>query len=170
MPEIIGQMQIVLNRWEKRYHPSEIELIGYDGGAAVALLLATRIKNTPVSVITFGGILDTDRQAALKDGIDLYPGSLNPAKETDKLASIPQIHYVGGQDTVAPQRLTEDFISKIKSPKSIQLRLVPQATHTNWHKFIINLINQPTTKVNTSNPQPAEQPQPQPSVQVEPAT
>lgn len=158
LPEILAQMTIVLERWQKRYHPSEIELIGYDGGAAIALLLATRIKHTPVTVITFGGILDTDRQAAL-EGKDLPPNSLNPAKETFKLANIPQIHYVGGQDTIATKRLAEDFIKQISSPKSIQLRLIPYATHTNWHKFMGKLLNQPAPQVKQApTPQPEEQP------------
>ena len=153
LPEIIAQMSIVVERWQKRYHPSEIEFVGYDGGAAVALLLAARIKNTPVSVITFGGILDTDRQAALA-GKDLPPTSLNPAKETYKLVDIPQVHYVGGQDTVATKRLAEEFIKQIPSPRSIQLRLVPNATHTNWQQFIVKYVNQPVAK-----PEPPVAPQ-----------
>ena len=163
LPEIIAQMSIVVDRWQKRYHPSEIEFVGYDGGAAIALLLAARVKNTPVSVITFGGIFDTDRQAALK-GKDLHPGSLNPAKETYKLVDIPQIHYVGGQDTIATKRLAEEFIAEIKSPKSIQLRVVPQATHTNWKNFILKLINQPAKK---PQPQAQEPAQPQPTAEAE---
>ena len=161
LPEIIAQMSIVVERWIKRYHPSEIEFVGYDGGAAMALLLAARVKNTPASVVTFGGIFDTDRQAALK-GKDLHPGSLNPANEPYKLVDIPQIHYVGGQDTVATKRLAEEFIAGIESPKSIQLRVVPQATHTNWKNYILKLINQPAKK-----PQTPDQTQTQPATEVE---
>lgn len=134
MPEIVGEMKEIIDRLRKRYRPTEIELIGYDGGGAMALLLATRIKGIPVKVITIAGTLNTELYALYQDQVFL-PDNLNPAGEMYMLSNIPQVHYIGAKDEVYPNSFSEEFTKKIPNPVSIQLKRVKGATHTNWADF-----------------------------------
>ncbi|MBO7332589.1 MAG: hypothetical protein J6U64_02865 [Alphaproteobacteria bacterium] len=134
MPEIIEEMNKIIERLRKRYRPTEIELIGHDGGGTIALLLATRIKSMPVKVITFAGILNTELYALYREEV-FHPESLNPANEVYMLSNIPQVHYIGGKDTVYPNSFSVEFIKKIPNPVSAQLKRVRGANHTNWADF-----------------------------------
>lgn len=136
MPEIVNEMKMVIERLRKRYRPTEIELIGYDGGGTMALLLATRIKNIPVKVVTIAGVLNTELYALYKDET-LHPESLNPATELYMLSNIPQVHYIGGKDTEYPNSFSAEFIKKLPNPVSVQLKRIRGANHTNWSNFSI---------------------------------
>ena len=56
----------------------------------------------------------------------------NPADNLLLLANIPQIHYVGKDDSITPQRLVERFVHRMKNPKSAVVKVVPDTNHTNW--------------------------------------
>ncbi len=134
LPEIIEEMRQALLRIQAKYHIPEFEFIGYDGGAAVALLLATRIKGTPVSVYTVSGILNTEQYALLMDE-KLHRDTLNPASEGFSLSNIPQVHFVGGKDKQVPLALTKDYVKRVRNPVSMQIKSYPSADHFNWQQF-----------------------------------
>ena len=136
MPEVIEEMRQALLRIQAKYHIPEFEFVGYDGGAAVALLLSTRIKNTPTKVYTVGGILNTEQYAILIDE-QLLPESLNPATEGFSLSNIPQVHLVGGKDKQVPLSLTKDYVRRIPNPVSMKIKSYPSADHFNWQQFKI---------------------------------
>ena len=104
-PEIIREIEEVVLHLKNKYKASEIELIGYDGGATIALNLATQMNIK--RVITIAGILDTN-------------------------AYVRQNHYVGGNDEITPRRAAERFISKMKNPKSAMVRSVNGVGHDDW--------------------------------------
>ncbi len=123
--DIIEEMKELVLYLGHKYQASRIELVGYEGGATIALLLATRI---PISrVITIAGILDTDSYA-YHNGITL--NGLNPLDEKAKLATIPQVHYVGTEDKLATRRLAERYLAKA-TPYQAQLKAV-ETNHTDW--------------------------------------
>ena len=79
----------------RRYRAPSVEFVGYDGGATLALLLATRIPQT-TRVITIAGILDTNAYVQNNRGTS-FKKSLNPADEknvqnirTSALRQIPK--------------------------------------------------------------------------------
>ena len=134
LPEVVDEMKSALLRIQAKYQIPEFEFIGYDGGAAMALLLASRIKGIPIKVYTISGILNTTQYALLMDEV-LHQDSLNPATETFSLAHIPQVHFVGGKDKQVPLALTKDFTKKISKPYSLQVKSYPSADHFNWAQF-----------------------------------
>lgn len=137
LPEIVEEMTEALMRIQAKYRIPEFELVGYDGGAAIALLLSTRIKNTPVKVYTVAGILNTAHYALLADE-DLHPDSLNPASEGFSLSNIPQVHFVGELDKQVPATLIKtDYVKRIPNPVLMQIKSYPSANHFNWAKFKI---------------------------------
>ncbi len=134
-PEIIEEMKDVIQGWQKKYNLKEVEFVGYDGGAAIALTLATRLRNIKVTrVITIAGILDTKTDAMYRDE-DIFTDSVNPANETYLLSRIPQVHYVGGKDKVVPIIFTQNFVKKLPNPISVQIKRLSNADHENWNEF-----------------------------------
>ena len=134
-PEVIEEMKEVIQTWQKKYNLKEIEFVGYDGGAAIALSLATRMRNIKVNkVITIAGILDTKTDALYRDE-DILTDSINPANETYLVSNIPQVHYVGGKDKIVPIIFTQNFVKKLPNPVSVQIKRLPNADHDNWAQF-----------------------------------
>ena len=130
--DIIEEMRALIVHIAHKYQTSTVDLIGYDGGGTIALLLATKL---PINqVITVGGILDT--QSYAKDHNIILNG-LNPADFKDVLADVKQVHYIGGRDTDISRRSTERFVALLNQPKSAVIKVVPGATHTNWSDFVV---------------------------------
>lgn len=125
--QIILEMVEVLTQIQQRYTPGYIELVGYDDGAALALLLANRIPNVR-RVITIGGIFDTQHIPHLKNE------PLNPMLETAKLELIPQLHFIGEKDDKAPLIQAKTFSRKFKNPISFVIKTVSKTHHYDWDK------------------------------------
>ena len=129
--EIIDEMKAAIERTLKKYHIKEIELIGYDGGATMALLLSTRLKGVDVKVITIAGILDVEQYALLND-VDLSDYSENPAKELFSLSQIYQVHFIGAKDKTVPIEFVKLFRKNMPDPRHFEVNVVQSATHDNW--------------------------------------
>ena len=122
--EIVNEMKNLIVYLTHKYETPALDLIGYDGGGTMALLIASKI---PVrQVITVGGILDTQNYARMQK---TTLNGMNPADLTDRLSQVSQVHYVGGQDNIAPQSQAERFVGRLPYAKSVQIKLVPSADH-----------------------------------------
>lgn len=99
-PEIIEAMAAALDQLKQRTGATSITLVGYSGGAAVAVLLASQ-RHDVRQLVTIAGNLDT---IAWVDALGLSPlsGSLNPADVASRLSALPQWHWIGGQDDIVP--------------------------------------------------------------------
>ena len=123
---VVQEMKEALLQLIKTYHSPYVELVGYGDGAAMALLLATRVRGVR-RVITIGGILDTSE-------LTLDENALNPAKEVERLTLLPQLHFVGDKDTVAPYENVKAFIRQIPNAVSTTIKMVSNTRHTDWEK------------------------------------
>ena len=128
-PEIIREIEEVVLYLKNKYKAPEIELIGYDGGATVALNLATQMNVK--RVITIAGILDTNAYTRYNE-LPEMPDAQNPADKLSVLADVEQIHYVGGNDEITPRRAAERFVAKMQNPKSATVRSVKGIGHNDW--------------------------------------
>jgi len=109
-----------------------LHLVGYSGGGAIAVLLAAR-RTDVISIITVAGNLDhrfwTDyhRITPLHD-------SLNSADSAQKVAHIPQIHFVGGQDAVIPVDVGYSYLRQMKKTTRSRLIVILEMNHyKGWH-------------------------------------
>jgi pimeloyl-ACP methyl ester carboxylesterase len=109
-PEVIEASSLALDGLKQQFGASKITLVGYSGGAAVALLLAAR-RSDITNVITVAGNLDhhawTQRMK-----IEALTGSLNPADAIAQLQHIPQTHFAGDADKTIPPSLITDFAQR----------------------------------------------------------
>jgi len=109
-----------------------LRLIGYSGGGTLAALLAAR--RTDVSaLVTIAAPLDIDAFTA-HHGVTPLSASLNPRDYAAALAAIPQVHIVGDEDNVIPEKIALSYLEALPTKRCAQIHVVPNATHwTGWH-------------------------------------
>jgi pimeloyl-ACP methyl ester carboxylesterase len=120
-------MNEAVEKLKRQYSASELVLIGYSGGGAIATLIAA--KRTDIkSMTTVAGNLDTDAWVRLY-GLEPLSESVNPASVTGSIRNIPQIHYVGGKDDVIPRTISQSFLQKMGSPNKAKVIELPNYGH-----------------------------------------
>lgn len=101
-----------------------IHLVGFSGGAAIAALVASRIKQEgdkpALTLRTVAGNLDTK---AWTQGRRLspMPGSLNPADAAAILQDIPQSHFTGSRDLQVPTYVLDAFLAQMSSQHCVRV-------------------------------------------------
>ena len=133
--EIVQATNQAVDDQKKHYHAKKIILIGYSGGGAIAALVSAS-RTDVVQLITIAGTLDIDDWVHRKNLTPLR-GSLNPADKWASLVSIPQIHWVGGRDTVVPKEVAFAYTRRFPSSKKPVVNVMPTFDHsccwaTNW--------------------------------------
>lgn len=127
-PEIITAYHDVLNQIKAttggtaRFH-----LIGYSGGGGIAALIAQG-RDDIASLRTVAGNTNTDLFTS-EHALSPMTGSVNPVAGAAKLASLPQIHFIGEDDTLVPPAIAQSFIAIQQPNHCATLEIVPGATH-----------------------------------------
>lgn len=127
-PEVVDAMNQAVGALKKSYHAQHIILIGYSGGGTIATLLAAR-RTDVIQLITVAAILDTDYWVKQEHLTPLY-GSLNPADAWKNLVSTPQMHWVGGKDTVVRQDVAFAFAKRFPVSRKPKIIVIPTFDHT----------------------------------------
>jgi len=123
----INSIDEAITQLKERYHAKTLILVGYSGGATVALLLAAQ-RTDVVKVISVAGNVDT--QAWVKyHAISPLSGSLNPATFIDKLSNVPQVLYVGGKDDIVPLEVTQSYVDRFPKDRQPKVILVKDYGH-----------------------------------------
>ncbi|PHS70451.1 MAG: alpha/beta hydrolase [Cycloclasticus sp.] len=139
--EVINDFNIALTLLKKQFSAITLRLVGYSGGATVALLVAAR-RGDIESVVTVAGNLDHGAWAEFHNLTPLY-GSLNPIDYSVQLENIKQVHFVGDQDTVSPLILAKQFAQQFSSNVDIEVVVVKNQDHgCCWEKIWPGLIGQ----------------------------
>lgn len=134
-PEVINAMNQAVDRLKNEYRAQHIVLIGYSGGGTIATLIAAR-RTDVIQLTTIAAILDTDFWVRHERLTPLY-GSLNPADAWENLTNVPQTHWVGGKDTVAPKDVALAYGKRFPATKKPSIRVIPSFDHaccwaTDW--------------------------------------
>lgn len=124
---VIAATDQALNQLKTETHASKLRLVGYSGGAAVALLVAAR-RSDVVKLVTVAGNVDPVSWAA---SMRLAPltGSLNPVDAIPGNQQIPQVDFVGGKDKVVPPQITVDFVQRYPVGHRPRLINIPDNEH-----------------------------------------
>ncbi|WCM48953.1 alpha/beta hydrolase [Pseudomonas sp. WJP1] len=130
--EVIDSMSSALDTLKQRFAVEQFELVGYSGGAAVALILAGE-RNDVFQVQTIAGNLDPVAWVQAK-GLSPLTGSLDPLNYRARLRSIAQRHFVGSADEVITPSLVRGYASKVQA-ECIEIVEVP-ATHQEGYGLI----------------------------------
>jgi len=125
--DVIGAMSHALDALLAPTPASHINLIGYSGGGAVAVLLAAR-RHDVASLRTVAGNLDSEAVNRYH-GVSPMPRSLNPIDAAERLAGLPQMHFVGTGDDVVPEFIAQSFARRAGGKPCARVVEVPAAAH-----------------------------------------
>ena len=119
-----------------------IELIGFSGGGTLALLLAAR-RDDVLSVRTIAGNLDPAFVNAFHK-VSPMPDSLNPVDFSRQLATIPQLHFIGGKDRVITPAVYDHYASFFHPKNCLSRYMNTNAGHNNgWESNWSELLRIP---------------------------
>jgi pimeloyl-ACP methyl ester carboxylesterase len=106
-------------------------LVGYSGGAAVAVLTAAR-RIDVLTLRSVAGNLDPALFNRLHD-VSPIPQSLNPVDVAARLTALPQLHFIGGQDDVVGPSIFQSYRRNAGDDRCITYQVVFNASHaTGW--------------------------------------
>ncbi len=126
-PQVLASLDQALDQLKERYGNQDFELIGYSGGAALALLLAAT-RDDVSQVQTLAGNLSPRLWAQLKQYTPLS-GSLEPLDYRQRLARLPQRHLVGLDDTVVPTELSRRYYQALGKAPCLSVIDFPGVSH-----------------------------------------
>jgi hypothetical protein len=107
-PEIIDAMNEAVSHFAAMTPEQPVEIVGYSGGGALAVLIAARRADV-ASLRTVAGNLDDEWINRLHH-VSAMPESSNPIDVAGRVASIPQIHFSGGDDAIVPPAAAQRFV------------------------------------------------------------
>lgn len=140
--DVVSAVASVLSQFKQARGYAQVELVGYSGGAAVALLLAA-LRDDVLSVRTVSGNLDHAEFCRLHHVTPLS-GSLNPVDYAASLQLIPQLHFIGGQDSVVPIEIFNSYVSCFADPHQVKAHVVSGVGHRDgWLEQWVDLVQQP---------------------------
>lgn len=126
-PEVIDSYNQVLDNIKAYYNVTTFDLVGYDGGAAIAVILGSQRADIS-SIRTVAGNLDPSTVANL--GKQPYEeGSLKPTDFAAGIANIPQRHFIGKLDTTTPPAVYNSFAQAVGQGQCLNVSLVDNADH-----------------------------------------
>ncbi len=125
--DVVQSMNEATSELKAIYGASQIELVGYSGGGAIAALVAAQ-RTDVVRLITIAGTLDHKVWTEYHNVTPLH-GSLNPADFWQALRQVPQVHLVGGSDTSVPKAVVESYLSRFPPGQRPPLEVIHDFDH-----------------------------------------
>ena len=139
---MVDTLNEALDQLKAKRPYSNIELIGFSGGGTLALLMAAS-RDDVISIRTVAGNLDPTFVNQFHK-VSPMPDSLNPIDFSKKLASIPQLHFIGGKDTVIPPAVYNHYQSSFSKQNCLSRYVKPDAHHNSgWAKSWPELLEIP---------------------------
>lgn len=125
--EIIDSINEVI----RNFSDSNLELVGYSGGATIAKYIATKNSNV-VSLRTIAGNIDQQKFTEIHNVSPL----INSWPEINKkLSEMPQVHFVGEKDKIIPSIVSKSYFNKLPKKNCTTIVMIKDATHSKgWKK------------------------------------
>jgi dienelactone hydrolase len=125
-PEVIDSMNKAVDHFAKRIPGQSVELVGFSGGGAVAVMVAAH-RHDVASLRTVAGNLD-DEYVNQLHSVSSMPESENAIDFAREIGTVPQIHFSGAADTVVPPSVGQRFVDAVGSSCG-RLIVVPDVAH-----------------------------------------
>ena len=138
-PEVIAAYNQALEQLKSRHQLTGFNLVGYSGGAAIAVLVAARRTD----VATIRTVAGNTAYAVFTSGHGVTPisDSIDPVTVAPAVAHIPQLHFIGGRDKIVPFTVYEGWKQASGNSACVHATVVPENTHKdgwteNWAKYL----------------------------------
>ncbi|HWK45707.1 MAG TPA: alpha/beta hydrolase [Stellaceae bacterium] len=136
--EVVESMNQAVDRFAALVPGRRIDLVGYSGGGALAVLVAARRADV-ASIRTVAGNLDDDFVNRLHR-VSATPQSENAIDVAARVASIPQLHFSGADDTIVPPAVSQRFVSAAGG-RCARALTVPGLSHeSDWSRLWPDLL------------------------------
>ena len=143
-PEVVGSVDRVVDMLKERSGAKYVELAGYSGGGAIAVLVAAR-RTDVVALRTVAGNLNINAFCAYHH-VSQLDGSMDPIDVAQKVSHIPQRHFVGSSDKVIPFFIAESFVKMEGDKDGQRITIVDDVSHhKGWQKRWENFLSMPLT-------------------------
>jgi hypothetical protein len=126
-PAVIASTNAALDRLKALAGASRLELVGYSGGGAVAVLAAAH-RTDLRGLRTVAANLDTTLWTR-EQSVTPLSGSLNPVEVAPLLATLPQRHFVGGADRTVDESVVRSFAAAAGAGACLTVTVVPGLQH-----------------------------------------
>lgn len=147
--EVISAMNSVIDHLKSESRSKGIGLIGYSGGAAIAVIIAAQ-RSDVISLRTISGNLDPEA-VEIYHKVTLSGKFPNPMDYAAKISRLPQRHFAAADDSVVPFFITRSFAEKAGDSNNESITVVKGTTHfSGWRKAWPLLLNLPLHR-NTQN-------------------
>lgn len=127
-PEVIDTYNQVLDNIKAYYGITDLNLVGYDGGAAIATILTSQ-RSDIKTLRTVAGNLDPKTLSTLTEQ-PYQEGSLNPMDFAAGTASIAQRHFIGKLDADMPPAVYNSYAQAVAQGQCVNVTLVDNADHS----------------------------------------
>ncbi len=140
--EVIENMDTAVSRLREKAKAPSVSLVGYSGGAAVAVLISAR-RDDITGLRTIAGNLDCDAVSRWNE-VSPLKDSLNPIDVAAKISAVPQRHFIASGDKVVPSYVAESFAGNCGDEKYKSITTVKGATHySGWEDKWAGLLKVP---------------------------
>ena len=134
-PAVIESYHDILNAL-RHQGVNEFHLVGYSGGAPLALILAEQ-RNDILSVTTVAGNISLKTFSELHH-VDYLTESLDPQTFINQLGNVRQQHYIGSEDVIVPISIAQAWQQTLSPTQQNHSKLisVPNVSHhSGWQIF-----------------------------------
>jgi hypothetical protein len=125
--EVVAALDIALDRLKADAGARTLRLVGVSGGGVLAALLAAR-RDDVAGLITVTGNLDHAVWTA-RNGVTPLRDSLNAADVAAEIEDIPQVHFIGADDTNVQRADVDAFLARMADRSRAHLVVVPGQNH-----------------------------------------
>ena len=132
--EILDLYHEALDQIKLRFQVNDFHLVGFSGGAAIAVML-TADREDIRSLRTIAGNLDHISLNNFKK-MSTLSGSLDTMDYANRTKNIPQVHYFGGKDKIIPSWIAKNYLKTINSNSCTSIIEVTEASHLDgWEEY-----------------------------------
>lgn len=138
-PEVVESIDKIISKLKERSGAKYVELVGYSGGGAIAVLVTARRRDVKV-LRTVAGDLNTDLFCTLHH-VSPMISSLNPLDVAQQIKMNPQRHFVGSMDTIVPRSIVGSFVKMEGDTDDKRITVVDGVSHNQgWEKHWRELL------------------------------
>jgi hypothetical protein len=141
-PEVINSFNRAIDILKEKSGSKHVELVGYSGGGAIAVLVTSE-RSDITALRTIAGNLDP-KALCIYHRVRQLDGSISPLDVAQKVAHIPQRHFVGSNDQIVPPFIARSFINKMGDKNDERITIVYGPTHhSGWSERWPELLKEP---------------------------
>jgi hypothetical protein len=128
-PEVIGAYENALNDIAARFDVNGFHLVGYDGGANIAAVLAASRRDV-LSLRSVAGNLNPDFGLEKIGEEYLNPNAMLAVDFGTALSNVPQHHFIGAADRIILPGVYHSYRQMLGLSDCVHYSMVPDADHT----------------------------------------